>query len=212
MLVSGTYFLNLLCALVPCQATMKPPEAHIADNNTLLESITPLYSQSLLNNSLDPISNDLSIAEVGSLNRPKRIKNGTSTTEASTTTLYPPRRYANLVNPVKTLMDAIRKGVEQSGGLTHNFGNPLVPFPDASPGNIKREIQPHKQGQMKDTMVYLRNGDAVEGYYMGTMKGKRIMAFQGIPYAEPPVGNLRFRVSEKSLNCQHELMNIQKTL
>lgn len=38
----------------------------------------------------------------------------------------------------------------------------------------------------------------VEGYFMGTMKGRRIAAFEGIPFAEPPTGKYRFRVSDGS--------------
>jgi len=35
----------------------------------------------------------------------------------------------------------------------------------------------------------------VHGYTMKTIGGREIYAFEGIPFAEPPIGNLRFRVS-----------------
>jgi carboxylesterase type B len=35
---------------------------------------------------------------------------------------------------------------------------------------------------------------ALQGKVMTSRKGRRIHAFQGIPYAEPPVGDLRFQV------------------
>lgn len=194
MLFTPVYVFNLLCSIVPCQASMRPPEAHIARNyqssanNNLSASTIDLA----LNNSLDPVTGDFS-NDVLTIVRPKRVENETESVIGSSTP--PPstklaaqgiRRYPNLLNPVRTLIEAVRKGVQQSGGLTHNFGNPLVPFPDPLPGNIKRDVQAHnKQNEVqgKETMVYLRNGDAVEGYFMGTMKGRRILAFQGIWYS-----------------------------
>jgi len=38
------------------------------------------------------------------------------------------------------------------------------------------------------------NSGKIRGHYMGTMKGRRISAFEGIPYAESPLGRNRFRV------------------
>lgn len=35
------------------------------------------------------------------------------------------------------------------------------------------------------------------GRYMTSQSGKTIRAFMGIPYAEPPVGNFRFRAPQK---------------
>lgn len=39
----------------------------------------------------------------------------------------------------------------------------------------------------------------IEGYFMKTVGGRDIYAFEGIPFAEPPVGSLRFEVNEKKL-------------
>jgi Carboxylesterase family len=41
--------------------------------------------------------------------------------------------------------------------------------------------------------VHIGQG-ALQGKVMTSRKGRRIHAFQGIPYAEPPVGDLRFQV------------------
>lgn len=46
---------------------------------------------------------------------------------------------------------------------------------------------------MLDAHVDTKLG-GLDGYVMKTMTGKRIYAFEGIPYAEPPVGPYRFRV------------------
>ena len=46
--------------------------------------------------------------------------------------------------------------------------------------------------QSEDLLVNTTNG-AVLGRYMKSNTGRTIRAFMGIPYAEPPVGDLRFR-------------------
>jgi len=43
--------------------------------------------------------------------------------------------------------------------------------------------------------VKLRNGALVEGYFMKSSQGNSIAAFEGIPYAEAPVGINRFQVN-----------------
>lgn len=43
--------------------------------------------------------------------------------------------------------------------------------------------------------VSLPNGSKLVGRHLRSHDGKGIRAFMGVPYAEPPVGNLRFRVS-----------------
>ncbi|CAL8073913.1 unnamed protein product [Orchesella dallaii] len=201
MLFAGTYMLNLLCAVVPCQAAMKPPEAFIANLPADLQSRDSSVPDSI--NILDPVLAQLNISNDITVQRTKR-KNGTDI--LSTTTSPEPlnsyqsqQQYPNLRNPFKTLMDAVSKGVEHGSRYTHNFGNKFVPFPESNrvssnSGNAKRDVKDGSSvdGGLKETMVYLRNGDAVEGYYMGTMKGKRFLAYQGLPYAEAPIQNLRF--------------------
>ena len=47
-----------------------------------------------------------------------------------------------------------------------------------------------------DILVNIKNG-TLEGSIMKTRKGLDIFAFRGIPYALPPLGELRFEVSKK---------------
>ena len=44
-----------------------------------------------------------------------------------------------------------------------------------------------------EDLVELKQG-RLKGHRLTTRKGREIFAFQGIPYAKPPVGNLRFKV------------------
>jgi hypothetical protein len=48
----------------------------------------------------------------------------------------------------------------------------------------------------------------IGGYHMKTQDGKDISAFTAIPYALPPVGELRFKVGcEQSAKCEFTLSN-----
>jgi hypothetical protein len=42
--------------------------------------------------------------------------------------------------------------------------------------------------------VVTASSGIIEGYYMKVVSGRKVYAFEGIPYAEPPTGNNRFRV------------------
>jgi Carboxylesterase type B len=44
-------------------------------------------------------------------------------------------------------------------------------------------------------LVHIENG-AVSGTYKLSTGGNRFLSFEGIPYARPPVGKYRFRVSD----------------
>jgi len=44
----------------------------------------------------------------------------------------------------------------------------------------------------------------VQGFPMKTFFGRSIYAFEGIPFAEPPIGNLRFRVSSTAHIQKHK--------
>jgi hypothetical protein len=46
---------------------------------------------------------------------------------------------------------------------------------------------------LADDLVVLKQG-RLKGHRLTTRKGREIFAFQGIPYAKPPVGELRFQV------------------
>lgn len=45
---------------------------------------------------------------------------------------------------------------------------------------------------------YVTQLGEVEGYYKQSHNGRSYLAFEGIPYAKPPVGNLRFKVREET--------------
>jgi len=54
-------------------------------------------------------------------------------------------------------------------------------------------------GEVNDYIVKT-SGGLLQGFPMKTIRDRDIFAFTGIPYAEPPVGELRYRVSNpKSL-------------
>lgn len=42
--------------------------------------------------------------------------------------------------------------------------------------------------------VQLPDGSKIVGRYLTSDSGRGIRAFMGVPYAEPPLGNLRFKV------------------
>lgn len=51
----------------------------------------------------------------------------------------------------------------------------------------------------EDDSVTLAGGSTIRGRIMQTIYDNRtFVAFKGIPYAEPPVGHLRFKVSIKT--------------
>lgn len=39
----------------------------------------------------------------------------------------------------------------------------------------------------------------VRGSFLKSVNGRRFLAFRGIPYAKPPVGNLRFEVGKQAI-------------
>lgn len=43
--------------------------------------------------------------------------------------------------------------------------------------------------------VQLPDGSRLVGRYLTSLTGRGIRAFMGVPYAEPPVGDLRFKVN-----------------
>lgn len=46
--------------------------------------------------------------------------------------------------------------------------------------------------------ITLSNGSKLVGRYLRSYSGRPIKAFMGIPYAKPPLGPLRFKVSNVS--------------
>jgi hypothetical protein len=47
----------------------------------------------------------------------------------------------------------------------------------------------------KELQVTLPDGSALVGRYLTSDSGRGIRAFMGVPYAEPPINDLRFKVS-----------------
>lgn len=45
----------------------------------------------------------------------------------------------------------------------------------------------------------------VKGYYRTSLKGRKYEAFNGIPYALPPIGKLRFKVDFHHFNHNYSL-------
>jgi len=50
----------------------------------------------------------------------------------------------------------------------------------------------------------------IAGYYMNTLTGNVIGAYEGIPYAESPVGKLRFRVRTNFFRISFQLKKIRE--
>lgn len=46
----------------------------------------------------------------------------------------------------------------------------------------------------QEPLVTIADLGQVRGSRMSSASGREILAFRGVPYAEPPVGDLRFRV------------------
>jgi hypothetical protein len=50
----------------------------------------------------------------------------------------------------------------------------------------------------------------ITGYYKTSLKGRKYEVYEGIPYAQPPVGNLRFEVlKEKPRELNVNVLNVR---
>jgi carboxylesterase type B len=52
----------------------------------------------------------------------------------------------------------------------------------------------HTHGDGGSSLKVTVKQGILRGYRLNSLKGRDILAFQGIPYAKPPVEDLRFRV------------------
>jgi len=52
--------------------------------------------------------------------------------------------------------------------------------------------------ESKETLVTIPSLGQVRGSLMNSVGGRQFLAFRGIPYAKPPIGNLRFKVNHNS--------------
>lgn len=77
-------------------------------------------------------------------------------------------------------------------------------------GGNNGEIRDNSIDEDKFPTVWTNTG-VIQGFDMGTMNGRKIAAFEGIPYAEPPVGKLRFQVS-LCLNAEYLLIFFSKKM
>lgn len=48
---------------------------------------------------------------------------------------------------------------------------------------------------VEEPLVHIEHGTIRGSSHLTTVKGRKIYSFEGIPYARPPVGKYRFRVS-----------------
>jgi hypothetical protein len=73
----------------------------------------------------------------------------------------------------------------------------LLPSNFLSPPNI-RQGKEHLEAQgfpQVPPRVMMEGLGEVEGYFLRVVSGRHVYAFEGIPYAEPPTGHNRFKVS-----------------
>jgi len=64
---------------------------------------------------------------------------------------------------------------------------------------------------LTDDVIVLKQG-TLKGHRLTTRKGREIFAFQGIPYARPPIGELRFQVRPDILHTFPRTMQTRTVL
>lgn len=74
-----------------------------------------------------------------------------------------------------------------------NFCLPHYEAP--APAAIDTELRSSGDFGIPERPTVLPPFGALEGVTMKTIKGRTIGAFMGVPYAEPPTGELRFKVN-----------------
>ena len=79
---------------------------------------------------------------------------------------------------------------EDDANKTVPEGIELPVVSDAHPDSEKGTAPTNEEG----TLITLDVGMNVQGYKMRVVNGREVNAFEGIPFAESPLGPLRFRV------------------
>lgn len=120
----------------------------------------------------------------------------------------------NIYNNNDTLFHA---GIEDAGkneteikASTNNLGNgnednsknqsASVKSSTQSPNNDElNQLKLNSQSEPDSTLIVQTTTGTLRGYSMKAVGGNRILAFEGIPYAEPPLNDKRFKVAET--NC-----------
>ncbi|CAG7730118.1 unnamed protein product, partial [Allacma fusca] len=77
-------------------------------------------------------------------------------------------------------------------GIVSCAPNYSKPFNDAK-GQLLFSSYSNKPTNYSDPPVVSTLNGFVEGYFMRTVLNRRIYAFEGIPYAEPPTGRLQYQ-------------------
>lgn len=181
MLVS-TYLVNLLCAVVECRGSMSPPEAYIAEYST------PSSIQ-IIGESLDPFN--FTESPTFSNNyierqqyRRKRLFPFLPSNTSAIITSSPglqrdsgPRQLQsalkNFMNSIPNFFNSVSRVMQNGGNAVENSG---ITFRSG------RKIGDNYNGRRNSygdvlPVVYLTHGGGVEGFYMGTMNGRKIAAY-----------------------------------
>lgn len=78
-----------------------------------------------------------------------------------------------------------------SVGRCVNSETPTIASKNEETERAEYQGEPSKQEEPAVNIVDLGQ---VRGYRTSSASGREILAFRGVPYAEPPVGDLRFQV------------------
>ncbi|ODN01293.1 Esterase E4 [Orchesella cincta] len=195
MLVT-TYLVNLLCAVVECRGTMPLPEAYIAEyaspSFAQQRSIDPLNFTENIFLSHNSVNNDqssrrkrlFSVLENNITNEPPQngIRSFSSRLHST---------MSDLVNVIPNFVHSVSR-VMQNGNAREGSA---LGFRFGRSGADNNTVGVNAYGD-RHPVVILKHGGGVEGYFMGTMNGRKLAAYEGIPYAEPPVKNRRFKAPE----------------
>ncbi|CAL8094847.1 unnamed protein product [Orchesella dallaii] len=197
-MIVTTYLVNLLCAVVECRGTMPPPEAYIAEYVSQI-GIQPTRSIDPLNITENIFLNPNSVNDQSSrrkrlfpiLNPNENITLNPIQKGRQTLTSRLQSTMSDLVNVIPNFVSSVSR-VMQNGNARESSG---LGFRFGRSGGDNNSVGVNAYGD-KHPLVILKHGGGVEGYYMGTMNGRKLAAYEGIPFAEPPTSNRRFKPPE----------------